>query len=184
MKKFIAIFIALISVSAVFAKAKPRSLKANAEKIYSTKSAAKIAENYGLSEVKADGEIKAGSFFQDELYVATGENNECILYVKLKNQDLQNAFRAVTFSYSNVNGSATSKIEFVTDDGNVYLFNTSKLCELDSSTHYMTGEIYESYTTYLAKQRQAIKFCFLTNMKIEFKDEINEEQKKLTKIQM
>ncbi|MBQ3671382.1 MAG: hypothetical protein II921_07900 [Treponema sp.] len=184
MKKFIAIFIALISVSAVFAKAKPRSLKANAEKVNSAKAAAKIAENYGLSEAKPEKEPRFGQFLTQESYVATGENDECILYVKLKNQNLQEWFRAITFSYSNVNGSATSKIEFVTDDGNIYLLNTSKLCELDSGTHYMTGELYNDYTTYLAEERQYIKLWFMGNAHILFKDKINEEQVKTTGVKL
>lgn len=190
MKKLVVLMMAFASLLSVPAfAAKKRSMKANAEKIYSEKKAIEIAANYDLAKVELLPEYKGemamesyqdGYFAKKEFYVAKGNDNECVLYFSIKSTDPKISIYEITFSYCNLNGKASSKIQYVLRDvGTLYLNNKDKHCDLDSGSYELSYEVYAPQTIEMGRERAELKKMAKEQYGIDFLDEINPDQKKL-----
>lgn len=185
---FVSLLVCLVATSLFIGCAstpkEPRSIKTNAFKLQKFKNAQIVAENYGLDILfdssreynEKDFKANIGKYHSNNVLIARNpENHEAVVFIEF--DDENNSRNNILFTYVSLNHEATSNIQTKIDDiGKVYLKNTEKRCELDSSTHDLKPEGYEKITKDLANFRSFCQGCVWKQFSVDCKIPINPEQ--------
>ena len=166
----------------------PRTIKSNASKVKKIQTATELAENYGMqilfSSQRETNEknfsLEYGSFVSQDILVAKGEgdSDEAVIFITLQNPSQANSkSERIQFSYVSINGEKTSDIDkYFLEFGKLYLKNTSKTCELDSSGYELNADAYGKVTKSLADIREFFKLAVQKRFDFLPDEPINQEQ--------
>ncbi|MBQ8680660.1 MAG: hypothetical protein IJ530_13040 [Treponema sp.] len=146
----------------------PRTIKSNASKVKKIATAVELAENYEMEILfstqretnEKNFSLKDGNFISQDIFIARGRNSdEAVVFITLQDPKQTNSkSERIQFSYVSINGEKTSDIDkYYLEFGKLYLKNTSKNCELDSSGYELNAGAYDKFTRLLAGTREFLK---------------------------
>ena len=164
----------------------PRSIKSNASKVKKIETAIELAENYGMEILfnsqretnEKNYSLKIDDFISQDIFIAKGENDEAVVFITLQNpaQTFSKSER-IQFSYVSINGEKTSDTDkYYQELGRLYLKNTAKTCELDSSGYEINADAYNKLTKALAELRDIFKDSLKKKFDLVLDEPINPKQ--------
>lgn len=165
----------------------PRSIKSNASKVKKIATAVELAENYEMEILfstqretnEKNFSLKDGNFISQDIFIARGRNSdEAVVFILLQDPKQKNSkSERLQFSYVSINGEKTSDIDkYYLEFGKLYLKNTSKTCELDSSGYELNADAYGKITRLLAGSREFLKDAVNKEFGLVLDEPINPEQ--------
>ena len=160
--------IATLFTSCASTPKEPRTIKSNASKVKKIAAAVELAENYEMEILfstqretnEKNFSLKDGNFISQDIFIARGRNSdEAVVFITLQDPKQKNSkSERIQFSYVSINGEKTSDIDkYYLEFGKLYLKNTSKNCELDSSGYELNAGAYDKFTRALAGTREFLK---------------------------
>ena len=164
----------------------PRSIKSNASKVKKIETAIELAENYGMEILfnsqretnEKNYSLKIDDFISQDIFIAKGENDEAVVFITLQNQaQTFSKSERIQFSYVSINGEKTSDTDkYYQELGRLYLKNTAKTCELDSSGYEINADAYNKLTKALAELRDIFKDSLKKKFDLVLDEPINPKQ--------